>query len=373
MRALQLALHPPAHPTPTLSTYFQEIRDQQNTGEGDDDGGQEQTAANTADEKKDAETVVGTDMSDDSNDQEVLAQTQALPEVATGPTESKSEDNQVLQSPVSKESNEDFPNVQPSDSIALVLPLTSPSDVCSAVLFYRTTSQSSTLALKAQKMVFYPSFWMETTEIGAYVDALRLLDQVKDDLGLEAHAITIPLEYQTSKTAMSRYMQESVLSSREVHDVDRAIYVPSPGLVLDVAALVEVLHAPIAHSWTIASPPTVSSMSNVLLFSGSSTFIPTKSNIVVDARTPSADEDTDGASIEASLRGAAYLLFDADILKEGKSASSFGRFIERYREETKEVCEGLDFKEEDYAKSELKRREEGRVRERQRPFEGVEE
>lgn len=345
VRALQLALHPPPQPTPTLPTYFQDLRNGENGGEA---SGEEDTEAQGS--EKDEGTTFVSDATEVSADQAVLAQTEPDKD---GMTESKKEDIETPPASIPTASVE--APISNAAAEALIVSVALPSDICSAILLYQTISQSTGSNLKARNLVFYPSFWQENGEGDTYSGALHLLDQAKIDLDVEFQAIVVPLEYHSTATATARYMKENILSSREVHDFARALYLQTPGLVLDAAALVDIFSASIEGSWDIASP-TTSPQSSMLLFSKSLTYTPSSHHLVAEAMTLAADESMNKDKPEAFVKEAAYVVFNDEALKETNEDVWYSGLVKRYLRETEDVCRGARLKEED-VKGGLKRRD----------------
>lgn len=351
VRALQLALHPPAQPIPTLPTYFQDLRKEQQLGDGTDNE-QEKIEEKTV--KKDVEATVISDTPSGSTDQQILAQDPAEQKDDVNTVES-TQDTQASPSLRGTESEQQALDAPLSGKDAFVLSTIQPTDLCSAMHFFRAMQQSSSSMIATRKIVFYPSFWKETEGTNAYAEALRLIDEAKRELNLEAQAVTIPLEHQETSTAIARYMQENVLSRREVHELERAIYLPTPGLVLDPAAMVEAFSGSIDDNWDSASAA-VSSWPRAMLLSKSSTFIPKRHNLVAEATASFSDEKEGDINSEVLAKEAAYVFFDRNVLLNDESDAWYRRFVERYNKEIDDSCKGIDLQKEN-TRSELRRRD----------------
>lgn len=237
---------------------------------------------------------------------------------------------------------------------AYVLALSSPSDLCSALLFTHQQRSQSLLSRQQVNIVYlYPSDW-ETSTHTIYSAALRLLIHSEHEYAVLLHPVPI------SKIWTGIDVESQLLSelARNPWPYDRVVYVRSPGMLLDVAKMDETLVSTYAETrllkteWVRLRAPVrrgapAQLHPDMLLFAqGKGLMVPIAglekslaAKVILDEREPSVEE------YEARIleREAAYVLFDTEeVARARKSSRGEGGIFERFERDRGSMCEGTD-------------------------------
>jgi hypothetical protein len=372
VRSLQAALHPPPMPTPTLPTYFQQGHESDLTEEANM---REISEANEVEGRKEIsedttllgfQTIVRTDVeptplahSEIRTEDHSPSPDETPPEPASAEQLTMSTviaDQKVViteQDPTAIAPSEPESSPTPAARIAYVQLLRSPSQICSALLFFKYQKDHGNADIG--RCLLYPLSWEEDTSSDAFASALALMRIVKDEYNIIYRAIKI--EDSSDEQSMERELIGHLAA--DDWEYDHMMYLRSPGLALDIAALDSALQASstkalFSRSWAraIAEPSTAPS---VLLVSHQETYTPRGSNrrLTAEAITTHANHHENEMDVEAAARTAAYVHFEEGELEHRRTEKEwYGGVFERYERGRAEICKGIDFDED---KTELRK------------------
>jgi hypothetical protein len=372
VRSLQAALHPPPLPTPTLPVYFQTYL------EG------EQTEISNLTEA--VESTEGKDEGDESNQADMMGIQAVTNSVAEPTIPSHSKDRMEVQPPILNEpitemlsagqstiqsshlneengSHEDeriqvavsVPKTipEPPARLAYVQLLSNPSQICSALLFFKLQMDDGDAEIS--HVILYSSTWEEDISFDAFNNALALMRLVKDKYRIIYHPVSIddPSEEQSIERGLVHYL------STNYWDYDRVMYLRSPGLALNIATLDSALQASktkslLSRNWA-RTDPEPSTAPSILLISEEGLHTPRGSNrrLTAEAISSHANHHENEMDVEAAAQTAAYVHFEEGELEHRRTEKEwYGGVFERYERGRAEICKGINF---DGEKRELKR------------------
>jgi hypothetical protein len=394
VKSLQDALHAPPvpKPMPTLPPQFQKLAVESavpvlevaavNTGEEDRGLGKVDESLPTGDS---AETVIGT-----------AANLYSAEEVTTILDETASKLNLDVP-PISLEAIEDatrneaatsmttgFPDVAAASStspsellepsalarplrLAYVLTVTQPSQICSALLFFRQHSQvhdNDNTSPAATYLLLYPSRWETDASHEGYTSALSIMRVAQDSLDIIYHPVRTTEMWSGLESAST---QSQLLGELQRYHwgFDKMLYLKTPGLAMDIAALDTALSSTsvsLRRNWVLLSK--ISSASReaidppIMLLSEKGIVVPRgelRGRLAVSAATSShADRQVNGMDVEAASKSAAYVYFSQEELEHRREEKEwYGGIFERYERGVNDVCKGSSL---DRERGELRRR-----------------
>jgi len=237
--------------------------------------------------------------------------------------------------------------------IAYIQLLSNPSQICSALLFFKFQKEYGDADIG--RFILYPLLWEEDTSSDAFTSALALMRIVKDEYSISYRAIKI------GDSSDEQSIERELIGHLAADDweYDHMMYLRSPGLALNIAALDSALQASrtkalFSRSWAraIAEPSTAPS---VLLVSHQETYTPRGSNrrLTAEAITTHANHHENEMDVEAAARTAAYVHFEEGELEHRRTEKEwYGGVFERYERGRAEICKGIDF---DGGKTELRK------------------
>jgi hypothetical protein len=237
--------------------------------------------------------------------------------------------------------------------IAYLQLLSNPSQICSALLFFKFQKEYGDADIG--RFILYPLLWEEDTSSDAFTSALALMRIVKDEYNIIYRAI------KTEGWSDEQSIERELIGHLAADDweYDHMMYLRSPGLALNIAALDSALQASrtkalFSRSWAraIAEPSTAPS---VLLVSHQETYTPRGSNrrLTAEAITTHANHHENEMDVEAAARTAAYVHFEEGELEHRRTEKEwYGGVFERYERGRAEICKGIDF---DDGKTELRK------------------
>jgi hypothetical protein len=241
------------------------------------------------------------------------------------------------------------------ESLAYILTVSDPEDLCSAALFARQQRQSSTLTKKPAIVFLYPSTW-ETSPSSLHISALTFLRDIQDEYSLVYHPVDISAVWSGVGTN-SQLLGEL---QRNRWDFDRVLYLRSPGMARDMFAIESVLqHSSTKNSWT---PVTASAGSDPELLFWSRTkglMMPRGEmrKLTLSATTSHTDHHVTEMDVEALAQEAAYVIFDDEELDHRRTEREwYGGLFSRFERDLASVCEGRGLLEGDRDKVDLRRR-----------------
>lgn len=242
----------------------------------------------------------------------------------------------------------------PIDSLAYILTLPLPEDLCSAALFARQQRHSSSLIHSPAIIFLYPSTW-ETSPSPLHIAALTLLRDIQSEYSLTYH----PVEISSIWSGFSINSQLLGELQRNRWDFDRILYLKSPGMVMDSSTLDQTLQlSNIRKSW---APVTASAGHDpeMLLWSRTKGLMMPRGDtrkLVVSAVTKHADHHAQEMEVEMRAKSAAYVLFDEEELDHRRNEKEwYGGLFEKFERERSSICKGRGLLPGDQDKVDLRR------------------
>lgn len=363
VRSLQAAIHQPPMPTPTLPPQFQKGHDSRQTGTANStvlpDAAELQNQQVISDQTKPLgfQTIIKSDPepsalpnSEDQIEVHPPAQSETVPE-------GTSAGQQITQDPIINQettSIEDSPAslgtpLDPEQApqslvrLAYAQLVNTPSQICSALLFFKMQADYGDTAIN--RVLLYPSHWEESTS-DAFTKTLSLMRLVREEYKIVYRPI------KTDHHSGEREIERELVAHLATEDweYDRMMYLRSPGLALNVAALDSALQASkpdasLSRDWagiTLGA----SILPSIMLISSHEIHTPRGSNrgLTAEASRSGAnhhDIETDG---DAARQRAAYVHFVDDELEDRRTEMEwYGGIFERYERGIAKICKGTSF------------------------------
>lgn len=235
--------------------------------------------------------------------------------------------------------------------LAYVLSLSSPADLCSALLFAKRHRVLSRLPASQTNIIFlYPSDW-ETSRDPIHIQTLPLLLRSEHEHSVLLHPVPISKVW-TGVDTESQLLSEL---ARSAWPYERLMYLRTPGLLTNTARLDDALltsytsPSTLKTSWTkLKAPGRRSGIQalhpQILLWAqGRGLMSPgpdTKHSLAVKASDISTGDRGDGASVGQ----AAYVVFDWDEfgLGNGDQVNRNKGIYAKFRQDTSAICVGTD-------------------------------
>ena len=388
VKSLQVALHAPPipKPTPTLPPQFQkltadwvtpvvavaavttegaapEVEDEIGEPIAEDGAGLVQTTGSNPSSAEEGAAILGETGSSPNTESpstsaqamEVVVQNQAAAATATNLS---SMDMASSASP--SELSEPTASAIPL-RLAYVLTVAKPSQICSALFFFRQHSQShksDSVNGATTYLLLYPSRWETDPSDEAHTNAISVMRTAQDSLDIVYHPVRTTEAWSGLESAS---VQSQLLGELQRYHwaFDRMLYLKTPGLAMDMAALDAALSSAstsLRRNWVLLSK--ISSASRdamdppIMLLSEKGILVPRgelRGRLAVGAATGShGDRHASGMDIEAASKNAAYVYFHQE-----DEMKWTGKVLERYERGVHEVCKGSVF---DIQKGELRRR-----------------
>lgn len=244
---------------------------------------------------------------------------------------------------------------QKQESLAYLLTIPEPEDLCSAALFARQQRQSSTVRQKPAIIFLYPSTW-ETSPSPVHIAALSFLRDIQDEHSLTYH----PVEISGIWSGVGTNSQLLGELQRYFWDFDRILYLKSPGMVMDMSAIESALqYSSTKKSW---APVTASAGHDpeMLFWSRKKGLMMPRGEMrkmTLSAVTSHADNHAAEMDAEALAKEAAYVLFEEDELDHRRNEREwYGGLFGRFERELANVCKGRGLLVDDRDKVDLRRR-----------------
>ena len=362
VRSLQAALHPPPMPTPTLPVYFQKGHESEWTEVANATKSVGKNAAEAERELPDERRPSGLQTiiknspeptAPPSSEVGMEVQPLVLGEAVTETSPAAQLSTQSALSDERIKVVEQIPSTAPSipepasewsARLAYAQLLTNPSQICSALLFFKEQMEHGDPDVS--RIVLYPSLWNEDTSSGAYSNAITLMQLVKAQYKITCKSFIV------EDSSGERSIEKELIAHLATDDWghDRIMYLRSPGLALNIPALDSALQASkrnssLSRGWASASakpsadPPT-------LLISDEGIHMPRGSNrrLIAKAFTSHANHHENEMDVEAAARTAAYVHFEEGELEHRRTEKEWhGGVFERYERGRAEVCNGISF------------------------------
>jgi hypothetical protein len=372
LRSLQAALHPPPMPSSTLPVYFQkehesELADTANStaavegGESDDQGEVPQETTPLGFQtviKSEPEPTAPPHSKDEAESQPppsnepVTGDSSAVqPTMQSAIIEGEVESSRGT--PTSVAPAEPEPLTQVPVRLAYAQLLSNPSQICSALLFFKLQMDYGDADIS--RVILYPSRWEEDTSSEAFSSVLALMRLVKEEYKITYLPIGI------GNASEQRRIERELVShlATDHWEYDRIMYLRSPGLALNIAALDSALQGSktktsLSRNWAPVNPG-ASTAPSILLVSDQEMQMPRGSNrrLTAEAITSHANHHENEMDVEAAAQTAAYVYFEEGELEHRKTEKEwYGGVFERYERGRAEICRGISF---DEGRTELKK------------------
>jgi hypothetical protein len=395
VRSLQDALHAPPvpRPTPTLPPQFQKLTADSATPvlelaalttEGAEPELEDATVELDAGDGKGMVQTTGSNLHSADGDAVILGETASAPDGESPATSVEVMEAAVQNEPVaaittSRPSMDIASTASPSDlsaptvsvlplRLAYVLTVAKPSQICSALLFFRQHSQSrksdSTDRATTTYLLLYPSRWETDPSDEAHTSAISVMRPAQDSLDIVYHPVRTTEAWSGLEAAS---IQSQLLGELQRYHwaFDRMLYLKTPGLATDIAALDAALSSgsgSLRRNWVLLSK--ISSASRdamdppIMLLSEKGILIPRgelRGRLAVSAATSSHTErHASEMDTEAASKSTAYVYFHQEDLDHPREEKKWHDGVfERYERGVYEVCKGSVF---DVQKGELRRR-----------------
>ncbi len=231
--------------------------------------------------------------------------------------------------------------------LAYILALSTPQQVCSALLFLRWQRQ---FGLQSPSLLLlYPTRWETESNNPSHKAALDLMRTAQDMNSIILHPVEISSVWEgiTIENQLLAGLQRNWMR----WGFDRSIYLRSPGLALDISKLDSaLLRSSLKKSWVpLSSAP--QDTPAVMLMSAERNMIMVPRGamrgLTVDAKTGGHEEHhSKEMEIEARLasKKAGYVVFNEKELEHRRGEKEwYGGVFERFERGQKEVCAGTMF------------------------------
>jgi hypothetical protein len=219
------------------------------------------------------------------------------------------------------------------ERLAYMFALLQPSDLCSALLFTQEHRKASSLAIQPSVVLLYPSTW-ETSSDNQHISALKLMRGVQEQYDLVYHPAEIRDGFDVNAQLLGEFQWTR-------WDYDRALYLRSPGLAINMAALDEALASSgLRKSWAPLST-TSGNNPDVLLYTSKGLQSPRKElrNLVASAAV--SDDYDDHVYAELRVHKSAYVLLNEGlILRDQEEDEWTRRIVNRFNQGRQNVCAG---------------------------------
>jgi hypothetical protein len=372
VRSLQAALHPPPQPSSTLPVYFQHVRELEKSERANETenvaaGEAEKQSKAVQDSKKQGHEIVdqsNPDPVDEPHSEDPITIPTSPPEdpreavrVSDGMAE-KGIDEQNINNAEERSESTALPEEELAEKtraqLAYVQVLSDPSQICSALLFFKLQMDQGDADLA--HLLLYPSSWEEDTFSDPITSALALIRLVKDDYRINYHAVQI--DDQDDEQAIARGLLAHLIKTDWTYD--RMLYLRSPGLALNIEALDSALQisktaSSLSRLWGAVNLE-ASTNPSVLMISEHGAYTPRGSNrrLTTEAITTHANHHENEMDVEAASRAAAYVHFgEAELEHRRAEKEWYGGVFERYERARAEICRGVSF---EGSRTELRRK-----------------
>lgn len=347
-------------PSPTLPAYFQHLKGSAQLETLNGTGSEEGTKVPEVIESSSREpissgfrtvlksNVEATSVADNMDQMEVLT---PLPDETPSPIINQNsetnadQDNSIIAAAAAPAEIQSAAE-QPA-RLAYVQVLSSPSQICSALLFFKLHREHGDEHI--EHLILYPSKWEEDISTESFTTALALMHLIKDEYKIQPRPLKI------GDSSEERIIERELIAhlATEEWDYDRMLYLRSPGLALNIGALDTALQgsktqASLSRSWAPANPDS-SAAPSILLLSGHGLYTPRGSNrgLTAEALSSHANHHENEMDVEAAAQTAAYVHFREGELRHRRTERGwYGGVFERYERGRAEICKGISFDEE---------------------------
>lgn len=218
----------------------------------------------------------------------------------------------------------------PPQRLAYIFALEEPLHLCSALLFAKQHRSTSRLSQEPSIVLLYPSTW-EASSSPLYTSTLSFMRDVQELYDLIYHPVQIHDGWDDRALLLGELQYGR-------WNYDQALYLRSPGMVLDTHALdVMLTSSDTRQSWAPLNPSSGDNP-DVLLRTGRGLQSPRgQTRRLVLSSTAPIEEDVDDT--EEISRNAAYILFEDQSLGDGDRVEWFGDLKKQFDKGTATVCD----------------------------------
>lgn len=219
------------------------------------------------------------------------------------------------------------------ERLAYMFALLQPSDLCSALLFTQEHRKSSSLAIQPSVVLLYPSTW-ETSSAGQHTSVLKFMRGIQEQYDLVYHPVQISNGWDVNAQLLGELQWTR-------WDYDRALYLRSPGLAINMGALDEALASSVLRkSWAPLSA-TSGNNPDVLLYTPKGLQSPRKELRSLVASAVVSDAYEDQVYAESRVDKSAYVVLDEELLLHNQDEDDWTRSIlNRFNHGRRSVCAG---------------------------------
>ncbi|EXJ92306.1 hypothetical protein A1O3_00856 [Capronia epimyces CBS 606.96] len=218
---------------------------------------------------------------------------------------------------------------------AYIFALLNPSDLCATLLFAKEQRSSSRLETEPSIILLYPSTW-ESDSSPLHTLALSFMRDVQDLYDLIYHPVQVRNGWDLRAQLLGELQWKR-------WDYDQALYLRTPGLILDSKVLDSALESTNPRgSWAPLNPSSGDNP-DVLLVTPKGLQSPRKEmrKLAMPAGADHTQTEGDDVNTEDAARNAAYVLFGEEDLGHVTSNNQWYRdHLRRFDEGRRSVCVG---------------------------------
>lgn len=222
----------------------------------------------------------------------------------------------------------------PLQRLAYIFALLEPSDLCSTLLFAKQQRSSTRLAADPSIVLLYPSTW-ETERSAVHTLVLSFMRDVQDLYDLIYHPVQIHSGYDVNALLLGELQWGR-------WEYDQALYLRSPGMILDGNALDAALSSTTRMSW-VPLNPSAGDNPDVLLVTPRGLQSPRREmrKLAVPAIFGHTSMHQDEVYAEDMGKQAAYVLFDEGHLDGDRDDNAwYGDLAHKFDRGIRTVCAG---------------------------------
>lgn len=219
------------------------------------------------------------------------------------------------------------------ERLAYMFALLQPSDLCSALLFTQEHRKASSLAINPSVVLLYPSTW-ETSSDHQHTSVLKFMRDIQEQYNLIYHPVQMSDGWEVKAQLLGELQWTR-------WDYDRALYLRSPGLAINMGALDEALASSnLRKSWAPLSA-TSGNDPDVLLYTPRGLQSPRKELRRLVASAVVSDAYEDQVYAESRVDKSAYVLLDEELLLHNQAEDDWTRrILDRFTHGRRNVCAG---------------------------------
>ncbi|KIX92898.1 uncharacterized protein Z520_11374 [Fonsecaea multimorphosa CBS 102226] len=222
----------------------------------------------------------------------------------------------------------------PLQRLAYMFALLEPHHLCSALLFAKHQRSSSRLSKEPSIVLLYPSTW-ETDFSPLYTSTLSFMREIQELHNLIYH----PVRIYDAWDVRSQLLGELQWGR---WDYDQALFLRSPGMVIDSQMLDAALASPDTRKTWAPLNPSSGDDPDLLLITPRGLQSPRREprKLVSSASANIPDAGDDGVQIRELGQGPAYVLLDNQALSDEENDVWFDEIKRKFGQETSNVCGG---------------------------------